>query len=563
MKSLFRPILYSLLLYALFFAALGAVGFIGPDEPRYADVGRAMYRTGDYVTPHLFGQPWFEKPPLYYWTAALLFTQGIDERTARLPSALAAALFLGLWFWFTRRFYGTQAAQLSCLMLASAVGWIGFARAAAMDMLLTATLGAALVSLAVWVWEERAAGLYGFYAWLGLAALAKGPLAVVLAGLIVAGYVLHLRQWHLLRRLLLTPAVAVFVVVAVPWYWLCYQRNGSAFIQEFFVRHNWERLVSGEAIGHPQAAWFYIPVLLAGLFPWTPMLALPVVEMVRQGWRRSTEKPQRVFLFYWVLLPVAFFSLAENKLPGYVLPVLPPLTLWVASCFGDADKRAVKQTTREALHGPRLPHYLMGASALSLLALPWICLLLPEALAAGLGQALREASPSSVWRSLAHGPVPYTVWITLACLVAAALLLARQQDLTGAVVVIAAGVAWSVLVICYFLSPAINRVASVRSVAREVASSGTLPEQLAVFHLEREQSYGLGFYLDHLPPEWTPGDASQHASWVVARGDLRLEQFQPGAQPLVLFPGQNVRLWALGPPPAALGEPVPASLPVH
>jgi 4-amino-4-deoxy-L-arabinose transferase-like glycosyltransferase len=561
MKSLFRPILYSLLLYALFFAALGAIGFVGPDEPRYADVARAMHRTGDYVTPRLFGQPWFEKPPLYYWTAALLFAQGIDERTARLPSALAALLFLGFWYWFARRFYGSQAAQLSCLMLASAAGWIGFSRAAAMDMLLTVTLGAALVCLAVWFWEQRPAGLYGFYAWLGLATLAKGPLAVVLAGLVVIGYVLHSRRWQLLRGVLLTPAVAVFGVVAIPWYGLCYQRNGFAFVQEFFVRHNWERLVSGEAIGHSQAVWFYIPVVLAGLFPWTPMLVLPAAEMIRRGWRQSMEKPQRLFLFYWVLLPLAFFSLAENKLPGYVLPVLPPLTLWAASSLGSAEERGANQAPRDAAHASRLARYAMGASALLLLAVPWICVLLPEALAAGLGQALRDATPSSVWRSLTHGPVPYTVWITLAFLVAAALLLLRQRDLISSGGVVTSGVAWSVLVICYFLSPTINRVASVRSVAREVEASGILPEQLAAFHLGREQNYGLGFYLDRLPPEWSPDDPAQHASFVVARGDLRLEQLRPNALPLVLFPGQNARLWALELSAGARSVPMPASMP--
>ncbi|HEY7680336.1 MAG TPA: glycosyltransferase family 39 protein, partial [Terriglobia bacterium] len=194
MRPLFRPLLYCLLAYALLVSGLGMVGFVGPDEPRYADVARAMFRSGDYVTPRLFGEPWFEKPPLYYWLAALSFQfGGVSETTARLPSALFAAVFLGLWFWFAQRFYGTRAAQFSCLMLATALGWIGFARAAAMDMLLTTTLGAALALLALWLWEQRPAGLYGFYSLLALATLAKGPLALALAGMVVVGYVVHFR----------------------------------------------------------------------------------------------------------------------------------------------------------------------------------------------------------------------------------------------------------------------------------------------------------------------------------------------------------------------------------
>ena len=124
MRPLFYPILVSLLAYVLFFSGLGAVGLIGPDEPRYADVARGMFRSGDYITPRLYGEPWFEKSPLYYWLAASLFSLGVDEVTARLPSALFAILFLGLWLQFARRLFGQQTAVLSCALLASTLGWI-------------------------------------------------------------------------------------------------------------------------------------------------------------------------------------------------------------------------------------------------------------------------------------------------------------------------------------------------------------------------------------------------------------------------------------------------------
>src|SRR3990170_4401905 len=108
---LYNPILHALLAFALFLSGLGAVGFIGPDEPRYADVARAMLRSGDYITPRLFSAPWFEKPPLYYWLAPLSFRLGVNKFTALLPSAVAAVVFLGIWFTFPRRFFGLQTAQ--------------------------------------------------------------------------------------------------------------------------------------------------------------------------------------------------------------------------------------------------------------------------------------------------------------------------------------------------------------------------------------------------------------------------------------------------------------------
>src|SRR6266404_4263728 len=103
MKYFSNPLLWLLLAFTLYFLGLGAVGLVGPDEPRYADVARGMLRTGDYVTPRLFGSPWFEKPPLYYWLAALFFRLGVNDLAARLPSALSACAFIGMWFWFSRR----------------------------------------------------------------------------------------------------------------------------------------------------------------------------------------------------------------------------------------------------------------------------------------------------------------------------------------------------------------------------------------------------------------------------------------------------------------------------
>src|SRR5262249_5279350 len=155
MKLVSNPLLWFLLAVSLFFVGQGAIGFIGPDEPRYADVARGMLESGDYITPHLFGKPWFEKPPLYYWLAAASFRLGINELDARLPSALAGLGFLSLWFMFSRGLFRTRAAALSVVLLAGTVGWIGFAHAAVMDMLFTALLDAALAFLALWLWKKE------------------------------------------------------------------------------------------------------------------------------------------------------------------------------------------------------------------------------------------------------------------------------------------------------------------------------------------------------------------------------------------------------------------------
>lgn len=538
MRALFRPLLYSLLTYALYISGLGRVGLIGPDEPRYADVARGMLRLGDYITPHLYGVPWFEKPPLYYWLAALTFRLGVNELTARLPSALAAAVFIAFWFWFARRFYGACAAKFSCLMLATTVGWIGFGRATAMDMLFATTLAAALGLLTLWLWEDQPAGLYGFYALLGVATLAKGPLAVALAGLVLVGYIVHRREWHIIPRMLQTPAVLLFTAIALPWYVLCYWQNGTPFIEEFLIKHNIERLFSA-AIGHPQPLWFYLPILPAALFPWSPMLLLPLWDGWNKRWQGATETPERILLIYWVALPFVFFSLSENKLPGYLLPILPPLTLWIA--------HAVSEHYASESPGNWFTRATVGASALFLLCTPLIALLLPQALASGLRGALVLAHGSGILREILKGPVPMVAWLVLAVLVAFSLMLLWRGRTLGGAFVAVFGMAWVVLLLTTYVSPAINRVATVRTVAQRIESYGPAPGELAVFYLHRNQVYGLGFYLDSLPAEWLPFASSSSTQFVVARDDIAVDELHPGAHSLSLFPGQALRLWALNP----------------
>jgi 4-amino-4-deoxy-L-arabinose transferase-like glycosyltransferase len=149
-------VLAGFLLSACLFVGLGAIGLVGPDEPRYASIARTMAQTGDWVTPRLWGHPWFEKPILYYWAAAASFKLfGVSEATARLPDALAAlfgALLLALAAW---RLWGGRAARLALVIFPTSIGIFAFARAATMDMLLAVSLEAAMVA-ALFVLSQEA-----------------------------------------------------------------------------------------------------------------------------------------------------------------------------------------------------------------------------------------------------------------------------------------------------------------------------------------------------------------------------------------------------------------------
>ncbi|MBI1955853.1 MAG: glycosyltransferase family 39 protein [Acidobacteria bacterium] len=547
MRPLFYPVLVSLLAYVLFLSGLGAVGLIGPDEPRYADVARGMFRSGDYVTPRLYGQPWFEKPPLYYWLAASLFPLGVDEVTARLPSALFAILFLGIWLQFARRLFGQQTAVLSCVLLASTLGWIGFARAAAMDMLLATTLGAALLLLALWFWEQKPAHLWGFYGLLGVATLAKGLVAVALAGMIALAYIVNFRQWRTIQKLLWNPAIAMFFAVTLPWYLLCYLQNGYPFVEEFIVKHHLQRFVS-PAIGHPQPIWFYVPILAAGVFPWTALLLLPIFEIVRRGVQPILRDRQRAYLFYWIVLPFVFFSLAQNKLPNYLLPILPPLSLWIAhimmcnrvSKAAEPSEPPSPNASPDSLLG-KLSLWGIGISALLLLGVPVLATLLPESLASGLRRAIAEWDAATLWSQVWKGPVPVPIWVALLVLVAfSGLELWRKQAFEAAFVVLL-GVALAVFAITTPLASSIDRIASVRHVAQRMEALGIPPQELAVYRIPRDQSYQLNFYLDRELPEWSPESGPAAVSYVIAGQNEEL----PHARFVVLFPGPQLRVWEL------------------
>ena len=257
-------------LYVCYFSHLGAIGFVGPDEPRYAWIARDMAETGDWVTPRLYGKPWFEKPPLFYWGAALSFKLfGVSEAAARLPSAISALLATLALAWLALRLYGAETARWLLLLLPTTVGMIGFSHAAATDMPFSGMLTIAMVCAAVVLGLTRnenspilprtpwlALILFGFF--LGLAVLAKGPAAIILCGGAVFFWALFTKRWRDAFRLFHLAAIAAFCLTALPWYILCARRNPD-FFRIFIIEHNFKRFFTPE-FQHIQPLWFYIPV---------------------------------------------------------------------------------------------------------------------------------------------------------------------------------------------------------------------------------------------------------------------------------------------------------------
>ncbi|MBI4473993.1 MAG: glycosyltransferase family 39 protein [Acidobacteria bacterium] len=316
-------IVLAVVCYVMFFHKLGGLGLLGPDEPRYAAVAREMFMTGDFITPRLHGEPWFEKPVLMYWLAALGYAIfGVGEIGARFPSALSATICVFLIYWFVRRLWDRTLGFLAALVLATSVGWLAFARAASMDMPLSASLTAALAFFLLGFNEDgprRKTWFYWFYACLGLGVLAKGPIAIALpavslaAFLLVRGRLQDWRTWH-------PKGLWITAAVALPWYLIVTVVNGWEFINVFFINHNLQRFAT-TVHGHERPFYFYLPVLLLLTFPWTVLL----ISALRRSFGRNEQ-----ILAWWAIVPFVLFSLSGSKLPGYILPVVPPIAILCA-----------------------------------------------------------------------------------------------------------------------------------------------------------------------------------------------------------------------------------------
>ncbi len=271
----------------LFLFGLAYFGLIGADEPRYAQVAREMLARHDWITPTLGGKAWLEKPPLYYWQAMLAYgIFGVSDWAARLPSAVDATLMVVATYLFLKRF--RPGFQLDgALMTASAAGVIGFARAASTDMPLAAMFTIAMLAWYAWYESNSHRYLAAFYCFLAFGMLAKGPVAPLLAAIIIVIFAAAKNDYQLLWRTLWLPGVLLFCALALPWY-IAVQMKDPEFFRIFILEHNVARFGTN-LYRHKEPFWYYVPVALLALIPWTVFAAAAFAETIRVWWAERRE----------------------------------------------------------------------------------------------------------------------------------------------------------------------------------------------------------------------------------------------------------------------------------
>lgn len=480
-------------LYLCFFSHAGAFGVIGPDEPRYASIARSMMESGDWVTPRLDGQPWFEKPVLYYWGAAAAFQIfGVSEFSARLPSAVLAALAALALAWLARRIYGAGTAWAVLLIFPTCVGVFAFARAGTTDMPFSASL--ALAMLAAFRVTEHADQpprrhwqiLFG--ALLGVATLAKGPAAIVLAGGSVGLWVVVTGRWKQAWRLAHPLAVIAFCAVALPWYVLCAMRNPE-FLSIFLLSHNVARFLT-PVFQHEQPLWFFGPILLLGLLPWSALLAGAARDAMSL-WREKKLSASPAFFFAcWAVFPLVFFSVSRSKLPGYILPVFAPLALLLARSL----TRAIEQEDSFA-------QWQLEWTGMTFLVL------------AGVTGYRLSRLPSQLQDITG---TEMAVWITGVMaigLIVSGLGWARKYwaSLTLAAVLMAG----LIEAVNLRIAPLVDHDISPRAAALELQRVARTGENISVYRMHRAWHYGLNYYLHREIPAWQPAQPAARRGIVV------------------------------------------------
>jgi 4-amino-4-deoxy-L-arabinose transferase-like glycosyltransferase len=335
---------------ALWFLPLQTYRLFNPDEGRYAEIPREMVASGDWVTPRLDGLKYFEKPPLQYWATAVAYKAfGDHEWTARLWVALSGFLGLLITAWIGARLYGAQSGVLAALVQAGSLLYLALSRVSTLDMGLTVTLELALAGLLLLVplptGDARAPtrgaerlGSVLLAVGVALAFLSKGLVGILIPGAVAALYMLLRRDWGLPWRARPWWTLAALALIAAPWIWLVEQRN-PGFMRFFFVHEQFDRFLT--RVHHRyQPDWYFIPVLLGGFMPWTPLLP----AIVRRCWRDiRAGDAAALLLAIWAIFCFAFFSFSQSKLIPYILPMFPALALLAGRTLGTLEQPAIRR----------------------------------------------------------------------------------------------------------------------------------------------------------------------------------------------------------------------------
>lgn len=331
-----KKLLIGIFVLAIFYLYLGHIGsyhLMDPDEGRYNQIPHEMLLSGDFITPHLNGVEYFEKPAFQYWfTAIMMKIFGVTEFAGRILPALSGIGCVFLAGFLGKMMYTPRVGLLSAGILATSCLNLVVSSINILDMALTLFMTACMVFFYAFERTEKRKWLLAFYLAMGLGVLTKGLVAIILPFGIIFWYALITKRFRLFLQLFYIPGILLFLVVTVPWFYLVCQANHD-FFYFFFVREHFLRFTT-KMHDRFQPWWFFIPFVIIGMLPWTGFI---FSLFSKKGVIRQTSSERNrfdiIYLLLWFFIIFIFYSISDSKLVPYIMPCWMPLCILIAASF--------------------------------------------------------------------------------------------------------------------------------------------------------------------------------------------------------------------------------------
>ena len=348
-------LIVSAVLSILYLGHLGAYPLINPDEGRYAEIPREMLFSGNFITPHLNGVEYFEKPALQYWFTALsMFIFGENEFAVRLFPALCALGGIFCTGILGKEMFNRKVGYLSSVILATSFLYFVIGSLNILDMGVSFFITLALTAFYKFSVSQKKLWLYLVYVAMALGTLTKGLVAIVLTGAVIFMYAICTKQFKLLAKSLSIVGLILFLAITIPWFYLVCRDNPD-FFYFFFIQEHFLRYLT-KMHDRYQPFYFFIPCIILGIFPWTGFLGFSWKKLFspKMMWHKLQDSPRKnayVFLFLWFSIIFVFYSMSDSKLVPYIVPCLIPLSIIISDRILSLENMASKMKSVLIVNG--------------------------------------------------------------------------------------------------------------------------------------------------------------------------------------------------------------------
>lgn len=326
---------------------LGNRHFADPDEGRYVEIPREMVVSEDYVTPRLNGLKYFEKPPLMYWLQAMTIKSvGIGEYSMRFWIAFFAVLGCLSVFVVGWKCGSTTLGLLSASILATNLLYYAHSRIIILDLAVSVLICGVLWCFFLAFVRRRGKKenderdehppqsiVIAMYVLAALACLTKGLIGVILPGFVGFLWIALTNNWKKIPKIISLSGILVFLAIFLPWHIAVCLKNPD-FFHFYFVVEHFLRYTT-QIHGRYQPVWFFLPVIIGGLLPWTGFALVALGDSVKKAVK--SRNPENIFFLCWIFGIFVFYSFSNSKLIPYILPIVPPIAFVTAQMLVKID----------------------------------------------------------------------------------------------------------------------------------------------------------------------------------------------------------------------------------